>query len=199
MDVSKIQEYLLLVIGSLAVVAITRIYLQFLIKIIEYLRKLGEILRAAKEERKDTAKWYRHELRGDLMYHVNDAGRRRLMIPSSCVKELLEITHDASHHFGPKRMLHDLEGVCIQNITRKVKEYVEWCPDCQENRTDISRKYGELLPINSKAQPYHTVAWDFIVALPKVLSKATPCVWPPRPWRPETPPYIPVADFLSTL
>ncbi|KAI1371695.1 hypothetical protein F4677DRAFT_288296 [Hypoxylon crocopeplum] len=67
---------------------------------------------------------------------------------------------------GTKTTLHDLEGICIQNITRKVREYVEWCPDCQENRTDRSRRYGELLPINSKAQPYHTVAWDFVVALP---------------------------------
>lgn len=137
------------------------------------LRRLREILVAAKLQRKDTEKWYRHILKDGLMYHVADTGQRRLCVPSTCVKELLEAIHDNKHHFGPKRMIQDLDGVSIQNMSRKVREYVNWCPNCQDNKTDRTKPLGELKPIKSPAIPYHTVAWDFIIGLPRISSKGS--------------------------
>lgn len=137
------------------------------------LAKLKAILEKAAADKKDMRKWYRHILRDGLLYHVALDGRERLMIPSSCVQELLEITHDAKHHYGPKRMIHDLDGVAIQNLNRKARQYVQHCPTCQENRIDRSKPYGELQPINSPGIPFHIVTWDFIVKLPTISSKGS--------------------------
>jgi hypothetical protein len=43
-----------------------------------------------------------------------------------------------------------------------------YCPTCQHNRTLRERPYGELQPIWTVSIPYHTIAMDFILALPVV-------------------------------
>lgn len=117
-------------------------------------------------------KGFHFHVKEELLYNVSQS-RDRLVIPDSCHKEIFDMVHDAKHHFGPERMLHDLDSIAIPSLTRKVKDYVEHCPDCRQNRTNRQKEPGSLHPIQAEPFPYHTVTLDFIVGLPQVSSKNT--------------------------
>ena len=46
-----------------------------------------------------------------------------------------EQAHDKTHHDGIKRKVKNLANVSMMSLTRRVKDYVEHCPVCQENAT----------------------------------------------------------------
>lgn len=106
-----------------------------------------------------------------LLFNTDNMGGRRLCIPDPCVQEIFEMVHDKKHHFGIARMAHDLTHVAIPGLSRKLLAYTKHCPSCLENSTNRQKKLGEARPVESPPQPFHTVAWDFFVALKKIPSK----------------------------
>ncbi|KAH6603966.1 hypothetical protein Trco_007412 [Trichoderma cornu-damae] len=101
-----------------------------------------------------------------LIYRRDMEDRKFLCIPRNCVKDVLQMAHDDQFHAGLRKTIAALDGLSIPRMAKTVKEYIAHCPQCLTNRTDTQKPIGELQPIQSQAQPYHTVAMDFIVGLP---------------------------------
>ena len=109
--------------------------------------------------------------RDDLLYHVNGAGVHRLCVPSSMEKELFEQAHDMSSHGGYHRC-HDRlsHSLYIRHLSKRLRQYIAHCPQCQVSQTKRHLPYGSLVPIAAPSIPFHTIAMDFIVALPTTLT-----------------------------
>lgn len=114
------------------------------------------------------------ELQPDgLLYHRDTLGIRRLCVPTACIKSLLELVHDNKHHFGPARMLAELNAVHFHRKSRQARTYVAHCPVCRENATNRDPPQGELQPIPTEPLPFKIIALDFITDLPSIPATGT--------------------------
>ena len=114
------------------------------------------------------------EMVDGLLYHIAFDGTRKLCIPKSLFPVVLAAAHDEKHHFGRDRMMHELSTVQMHGMTRAVTQWVKGCRACDLNRTDRARPRGEYQSIPTVPKPMHTIAVDWIVKLPPVLSANTP-------------------------
>ena len=90
---------------------------------------------------------------------------RRLCVPQSCVKDILQIAHGEGHP-GYARCLEKASAWYIRHLAKHVREYIRHCPDCQIYQTKRHTAYGSMQPIESPPVPFHTITIDFILALP---------------------------------
>ena len=106
--------------------------------------------------------------RDGLLYFTSGlAGSERLCIPESMEAEVFHQAHDLTHHGGFMRTYdRPRHSVYVRSMVKRLKAYIAHCPECQVNQTKRHPGYGELTPIVSPAIPFHTIAMDFIVALP---------------------------------
>ena len=61
-------------------------------------------------------------------------------------------------------------------MAKHFREYIKHCPDCQLMRTPRHPIHGSLQPILFPPRPFHTIAIDFILALPVSEGKEFDCV-----------------------
>ena len=106
--------------------------------------------------------------RNRLIYHIDKAtGVRRLCIPQSVVKEVLDIAHTAEGHLGFARCFERVaHSWYIRGLTRHLRDYLKHCPECLVYQTRRHSPYGSMQPIYSPPIPFHTLTIDFILALP---------------------------------
>lgn len=91
---------------------------------------------------------------------------RRLCLPQAVLKEVFQAAHSSSH-LGFHRSYEILSSVYyIRGLTSNLKAFIKHCPECQVNQTRRHKPHGSLQPIESPPVPFHTVAMDFILALP---------------------------------
>ena len=115
-----------------------------------------------------------------LLYFTEQDGRRRLCIPEKCADEIIAEAHLRKFHPGERRLWEDLNSTfAITRLARKVKNHVKQCETCRRNQTDRQKPHGEMIPIQTPAIPFHTIAMDFVVGLPNVDPAGTP--WPSPP------------------
>ena len=107
-------------------------------------------------------------LRGELIYLVDAFDRRlRLCIPKGLEKDLFELAHDQLAHAGFHRAYNRLRATYfIRKLSRHLKRYIQHCRICQTHQTKRHAAYGELKPIETPPQPFHTVTIDFVLGLP---------------------------------
>ena len=137
----------------------------------QWSKLLGMLQRLAKgepledEERK---RGLRFKLREGLIYYTNfDDGRERLCVPNSMEAEIFQLAHDSQYHGGYHRSYERVAGsIYLRHMAKSLRSYIEHCPECQLNQTKRHAPYGNMVPIDRPAIPFHTVAMDFIVALP---------------------------------
>lgn len=48
------------------------------------------------------------------MYHADHLDKYRLYVPHDLVQEFFAMKHDAKHHYGPMRMMKDLDSLAIK-------------------------------------------------------------------------------------
>ena len=110
----------------------------------------------------------RFRYRNGLLYYVSaDDGRERLCIPASLEEEIFRQAHDRTSHGGFHRTYDRIvNSIYIRHLNKRLRTYIAHCPECQLNQTKRHAPYGELNPIVTPAMPFHTIAMDFIVALP---------------------------------
>ena len=112
-----------------------------------------------------------------LIYHVHEAnghgsGEPRLCISENCQKDVFKVAHDDNFHAGQHRAYRRLvETVYMPSMSRKLRLYLRHCPACQLNQTKRHSPYGELAPISTSPLPFHTIAMDFILALPDIADR----------------------------
>ena len=79
------------------------------------------------------------------------------------------MVHDDMAHAGFHRAFTRLvDTVYLHRMARRLRKYIDACPQCEINQVMRHKPYGALNPIQTLELPYHTVAMDFIVALPRV-------------------------------
>ena len=75
--------------------------------------------------------------------------------------------HDQNAHAGLDwALLHISETLYIRKLRNHLRAYISQCPECQLNQTRCHSPYGSLNPISTPDIPFHTIAMNFIVALP---------------------------------
>ena len=106
-----------------------------------------------------------------LIYHVDRAtGHRRLCIPPSVVADVLEIGHGDGHPGFARCYERVSSSWYIRGLSKLLRDYLQYCPQCQVFQTRRHLPYGSMEIIDSPPVPFHTLAMDFILGLP--LSKA---------------------------
>ena len=110
------------------------------------------------------------QLENDGLIYYTGEGAHRLCIPTAAEEEVFRLAHDANAHAGVHRCFSRIaDTLYIPRLSRKIRQYIEHCPSCQLTQTKRHRPYGELMPVTSPPQPFHTIAMDFILALPGEL------------------------------
>ena len=96
----------------------------------------------------------------------------------SCSKTILPISisfHSGGHIGRDKCYELITRQWFVYKLDRKLRDFLEHCPECQLYQTKRHKPYGALQPIISPPTPYHTLTIDFILALPQSL-KGYDCV-----------------------
>lgn len=108
------------------------------------------------------------ELREGLIFHVDKStSQRKLCIPKSIEKEVFNMGHDQNAHAGlDQALLHISETLYIWKLRNYLRAYISHCPECQLNQIRCHFPYGSLNPISTPNILFHTIAMDFILALP---------------------------------
>lgn len=112
---------------------------------------------------------------GHLYFDNRELGPR-LVIPKAMAKALFKSAHDDLGHLGYERIHERLcQNFYIFRISTLLREYISHCAECQSRRTPRHRPYGSLQPILSPPRPFHTLAMDFILALPSSVPDRYDC------------------------
>ena len=111
----------------------------------------------------------RFKLRDGLIYYTSlDSSRERLCIPQAMEEEIFKLSYNNQFHGSFYRSYERIKcSIYIRHLQNRLRAYVEHCPECQIYQTKRHKLYGSLIPIDSLAVPFHTVAMDFIVILPE--------------------------------
>jgi hypothetical protein len=94
----------------------------------------------------------------------------RLCVPQACLGELFKLAHGDRGHPGFTKISHILSDFCIHQLSRNLWEYIRHCPECKVFQTRRHVPFGSMQPIEAPPVPFHTIAMDFILALPRALS-----------------------------
>jgi len=121
-----------------------------------------------KDDEENLPEGFRFRTKDGLIYLTGEEGRERLCIPEALQHDVFKIAHDNNFHGGYHRTYDRIaSSLFIKNLSKHLRTYIMHCPSCQLNQTRRHPAYGELHPISTPAIPFHTVAIDFIVALPE--------------------------------
>ena len=67
---------------------------------------------------------------------------------------------------GHQRCRHKMQGIVIYKGIKRLKQYIDHCPECLRNNTRRHKPYGSLQPVINPSIPFHTLSIDFITGLP---------------------------------
>jgi len=106
----------------------------------------------------------------DKALYFSERGKRttnlRLCIPESLVKTIIHQCHDLIAHPGIRRTyLNVASRFYIRRLSRRIKEYVNECPECQLSKPSNDPPLGNMYPIPT-TDPLGTLSIDFITGLP---------------------------------
>ncbi|PFH55403.1 hypothetical protein XA68_18403 [Ophiocordyceps unilateralis] len=114
-----------------------------------------------------------------LLYLEDEHGRRRLCLPSKVAETFIQDEHLRNLHPGQRRMWEEISAsFAVPRLMKKINQVVNSCEACQRNQADRQAPPGELVPIQSPAIPFHTIAMDFVTGLPTVPSENLPWLQP---------------------
>jgi hypothetical protein len=93
-----------------------------------------------------------------------------IYIPRTLQKEVIRRHHDMpTHgHMGiEKTMEHISRNYYMQNLHRKVRNYIRECDTCQRDKPARHSPYGELQLSEVPTKPFEWITMDFITKLPE--------------------------------
>ena len=81
-------------------------------------------------------------------------------------KNIFHLTHDQNIHAGIHRCFSRLIiKNYIPRLSKKIRRYIEHCPNCQFIQTKKHRPYGKLMFITFPFQFFYKIAIDFVFVL----------------------------------
>jgi len=91
----------------------------------------------------------------------------RLCVPENLVDEILRLCHDKRGHPGIRNTYTSLAlRFYFPKMSRRVKQHVAACSQCQIAKPAREKPAGLLQPIESPTEPCHTISLDFVTGLP---------------------------------
>ena len=112
-----------------------------------------------------------------FLYYKNFKKKLRFCISDNMIKKIFEQTHDQSKHFEfvatYKRIIDDFY---IFKLSKKLRNYIKNCPQCELNQTFHHFFYKTLQSIISFSKPFHIIMIDFIVILSEFKKNKFNCV-----------------------
>src|SRR5438552_7954111 len=95
---------------------------------------------------------------GLLYFSEPTDGNIRLCIPSAMTKEVLDIVHSATGHFGIcKTYLSASKHYYMSRMSHVIKNYVNNCAFCQSSKPINEKQAGLLHPVQTP-DPLHTLS-----------------------------------------
>ena len=108
--------------------------------------------------------------KSQLLFHVNRLSNvHRLCIPPSVAPDILAIAHGKGHPGFSRCYEIITRSWFIRGLTKLLRDFIRYCPECLALQTRRHAPYGSLQPIESPPVPFFTLTLDFVLALP--LSK----------------------------
>lgn len=109
-------------------------------------------------------------LQNDLIFFVDPRDHReRLCVPQSLEGNIFKSAHDCHSHIGFHRTYERVvQDYYFRHLSRRLRQYISHCPECQLNQTKRHALYGRLQPFVTPAFPFHTVTIDFVLGLPQL-------------------------------
>lgn len=90
-----------------------------------------------------------------------------MCIPESMVSDILNLCHDVRSHQGIRPTFTSIATrFYFRKMTRRVRQYINDCPNCQLSKPPNEKPWGQLQPIETPG-PFHSLGIDFITGLPK--------------------------------
>lgn len=103
-----------------------------------------------------------------LMAKVHGVDHPRICVPKTMYAAVFQLGHDWVGHLGYHRLYDRISQVFyIPKLSKRLRQYVLHCPQCQHNQTLRLKPPGLLNPIPSPFQPYSTVTIDIFLGLPE--------------------------------
>ena len=82
--------------------------------------------------------------------------------------EIFEQAHDGFHHQGFNRTYDRVRAsFFIRKLTKYLKIYIKYCPQCKINQTQRHKPYGSMEPIDRSARPFEVACIDIVTHLPE--------------------------------
>jgi len=108
-------------------------------------------------------------LKDNLIYYwERQDGSERLCIPKALMHEIFEQAHDGFHHQGFNRTYDRVRAsFFIRKLTKYLKIYIKYCPQCKINQTQRHKPYGSMEPIDRSARPFEVACIDIVTHLPE--------------------------------
>ena len=101
----------------------------------------------------------------DGLIYFSKSGKRRLFLFLS-IKKVFHLTHDKNIHAGIHRGFNRLIDIFYNpRFSKKIRRYIEHCPNCQLIQMKKHRQYGELIFNIFPFQLFHTITIDFVFVL----------------------------------
>ena len=111
------------------------------------------------------------------MYYKNFEKELRFCISDNMTKKIFEQTYDQSGHSGFAAIHEKItEGLYIFKLSKKLRDYIKNCPQCELNQTFHHSFYKALQSIISFSKSFHIIMIDFIVTLSKSKKNKFDCV-----------------------
>lgn len=89
-----------------------------------------------------------------------------IYIPRPLAKDMFRLIHDERNHQGIDKCLASLDGFTLYQGRRMLRQYIEHCPVCLQNKIRHHKPYGSLQPLQVPPAPFEIITMDFIVGLP---------------------------------
>lgn len=102
-------------------------------------------------------------IKNELLFY-----RDRLVLLKSLHKDIFKAAHDQLGHVGYRRTHERItDKFYIHQLDKNLKAYLEYYGDCMRHTTPRHKPWGQLQPILTASEPFHTICIDFILALPR--------------------------------
>ncbi|KAK3399670.1 hypothetical protein B0T20DRAFT_349394, partial [Sordaria brevicollis] len=92
-----------------------------------------------------------------------------LYILDEYVKEILEIIYNFKYYFNINYIIKNLVLYSFLKMTRKIKDYINYCPEYLENIISKKKFLGKINPINALFILNYIITINFVIILPVYL------------------------------
>ncbi|KAK3391544.1 hypothetical protein B0T20DRAFT_362929, partial [Sordaria brevicollis] len=92
-----------------------------------------------------------------------------LYILNKYVKKILKIIYNSKYYFNINYIIKDLISYSFLKIMRKIKNYINYCPEYLKNVTLRKKLLREINPINTLPILNYIITINFVITLPIYL------------------------------